>query len=222
MMKKLGMYLGALGIVGVGAGFLFAKTEEKPAAAKVAPKMAAPAKPVEKIQVEHRIGFVNAQRLTEGYYRVTALNRRITDEYEAAQKQLNSMVSEHEELSKECQKLEETLNNPALNADAKKKTQETLASKRLMLEQKTHAIHDFKTNSEQRILQVRIEEGEKIATLVKQRIRDVAVAHGFTLVIDQENPMVFFADERFNITEEVLAKLNADQPAPAPVAAATH
>lgn len=205
-MKKLGMYLGALGMIGIGAGFLFAKSEDK----TVAPKMAAPTKPAEKPQ--QTVGFINAQELTENYYRVTALNKRITDEYEAAQKQLNAMVAEHEDLAKKCQKAEEMLNNPALSADAKKKHQDELDSKRLMLEQKVHAIQDYKTNSEQRILQVRIEEGEKIATLVKQRIREVALEHGFTLVIDQGNPAVFFADERFNITKEVLLKLNADQP----------
>lgn len=199
------MYLGALGMIGIGAGFLFAKSEDKTAA----PKMVAPTKPAEKPQ--QTVGFINAQELTENYYRVTALNKRITDEYEAAQKQLDAMFEEYKALERECQKIADMLNNPTLSADAKKKLQDELDAKRQELERKARAIQEKKEILEQEILQIRIVEGEKIATLVKQRIREVALEDGFTMVIDQENPAVFFADERFNITKKVLVKLNADQ-----------
>lgn len=193
-------------VAGVGLSLLFAETKNK---ADV--KDTSKANNAKKTFPSTKIGTVSSQKMMNEYYRVKELNERLSGDFNAAQKELISMISDYEKITKEYQELEGKVNNPALTEEGKKKAKAEAEAKLSVLQQKENAINDFKTNSEQRIAQMRMEEGAKLATTVKQRISETAQSMGLTMVIDADNPGIFYANAGMDITTKVLEKLNADQ-----------
>lgn len=192
-------------VAGVGLSLLFAETKNKTDVKDVSKINSAKVLPTTKI------GTISSQKMMNEYYRVKELNERLSGDFNAAQKELISMVSDYEKIAKEYQELEGKMNNPALTEEGKKKAKAEAEAKLSVLQQKENAINDFKTNSEQRIAQMRMEEGAKLAATVKQRISETAQSMGLTMVVDADNPVVFYTDAGMDITSKVLEKLNADQ-----------
>ncbi|MDR2200582.1 MAG: OmpH family outer membrane protein [Puniceicoccales bacterium] len=155
---------------------------------------------------------IHSQKIANEYYRAKNLAESLTKNFNAAQKEFLSMLNDFEKMAQEYRDLEEKSGNPALTEEAKKKVKVEAEGKLEILRQKEHAIRDFKTNSENRLNEMRLEEGTKISATVRQKIEEVAKTKGLTLVIDGDSPLIFYSAGALDITEHVLGVLNADQP----------
>ena len=159
-----------------------------------------------------KIGTISSQKLTEGYYKIRALNQELENSIGAAQKELSTMMEGFEKDVSSFHELKTKTENPALTEDAKGKLKKELDEKAEALKQKENAIMDFKVNSEQRIAQKRAEEGSKITNNIRGTVALIAKEKGISFVIDGDNPVVFFTSDKIDLSEEVLVKLNVDQP----------
>ncbi|MDR1435158.1 MAG: OmpH family outer membrane protein [Puniceicoccales bacterium] len=198
-MKKLVIFMGALGS-GLMCLLAFDSTAKKDNSV------------AETAKFSQEIGIVHSLKITGEYYRIRKLNETLSSEFNAAQKELLSMANEFQKMGGEYEKLLEESQNPALTEEAKKKRKVQADEKLEILRQKELAIRDFKTNSENRITKTKMDEGSKISTMIKQKMKDVAKEKGISLLFDADNPVLFYAADSLDVTDSVIAVLNADQP----------
>jgi Skp family chaperone for outer membrane proteins len=164
-----------------------------------------------------RIAVIYFAKIKDEYYRVRELNDALSKNIEAVQKEMLSMMSDLEKVGKEYRELVDKAANPALTDEAKKKIKAEADDKLMILQQKENALRDFKTNSEKRITKIGSKESAKILTTVRQKAGEVAKEQGFSIVLDADNPMVIYSEDRLDITDSTLKMLNADQPKPVEV-----
>ncbi|MDR1906664.1 MAG: OmpH family outer membrane protein [Puniceicoccales bacterium] len=203
-MRKLVAFLG---VIGTGAIYLSATNSGKT-------KADTPSASVSAMSKNKDIAVVHSLKIKSEYYKVKEFNDALAKNIDAVQKELFSMASDFDRIRKEYQELIDKSENPALTEEAKKKVRGEADDKLGILKQKENAILDFKTNSESRISKMGSEESVKIATVIRQKIGDVAKARGIAFVLDGDNPVVFYATDTLDITDNVIATLNADQPKP--------
>jgi Skp family chaperone for outer membrane proteins len=158
------------------------------------------------------VAVVSSSRISSEYYKLKEGKDNWTKAIDAAQKELLAMASEFEKTRKEYQDLLDKATNPALTEAAGKKAKTEAEDIMEILKQKELAIRDFKANSESRIAKMISDENTKISLLIKQKTGEIAQAKGVTLVFDGDAPTIFFAAVELDITADVIAALNADQP----------
>jgi Skp family chaperone for outer membrane proteins len=198
-MKKLVIFMGALGS-GLVCLLAFDSAVKKDSSAAATAKFS------------REIGILHSLKITEEYHRIRKLNETLSAEFNAVQKELLSMVNEFQKMGGEYEKLLEESRNPALTEEAKKKRKVQADEKLEILRQKELAIRDFKANSENRIAKTKLDEGGKISATIKQKVENIAKEKGISLLLDADNPVVFYAADSLDVTDSIIAVLNADQP----------
>jgi Skp family chaperone for outer membrane proteins len=184
-------------------------------------KTKAPAVSVSSVPESKSLGVVHFLKIKDECHKVKEFNETLKKNVEAVQKEMVSMASDLEKVGKEYQELADKAANPALTEEARKNIKTEAEAKLMVLRQKENALRDFGTNSEKRISKMGSEENAKILEMIRQKIKEIAQAQGFSIVVDADSPIVFYAADGLDITGPVIEVLNADQPKPAAIAPAT-
>lgn len=117
---------------------------------------------------------------------------------------LNRLAAESAEGKAANQRLQQLAQKMAADINAKRK--EGTASQEELQKMQAQAQNDF--NNNQRQLQT------EIRTKLNPLLQEVAAKHGADLILNVDGAVVWVASPAFDITNEVLAKLNAPAPAP--------
>lgn len=156
------------------------------------------------------IATISSQKIVGDYNRVKEFNKNLEANVNSAQQELVTMMEAYEKAVKEYQELLEKSENPVLKEEAKSQLKKEAEEKLEVLRQKEQAMMDFRGNSEKRINQQRLDESMAINNNIRNVIAVLSKEKGVNVVLDSDNPGVFYADTDLDITTEVLTKLNAD------------
>jgi outer membrane protein len=173
-----------------------------------------------------KILIVDMGKLYDNHYKTVEQAAKISADEQKAQAELDRLNKEGNAMVEKYKELSEQANSPALTAEAKAKAQ---ADAQKLLEDIRHKqsdVQSFQQNTraslQQRMKNFRdlmIEEISKIAV-------DVAKSKGATLLIDKAGPTligvsnIIYSDPGYDITDEVMAQINKDRPAPSAAPAA--
>jgi outer membrane protein len=173
-----------------------------------------------------KILIVDMGKLYDNHYKTVEQAAKISADEQKAQAELDRLNKEGNAMVEKYKELSEQANSPALTTEAKAKAQ---ADAQKLLEDIRHKqsdVQSFQQNTraslQQRMKNFRdlmIEEISKIAV-------DVAKAKGATLLIDKAGPTligvsnIIYSDASYDITDEVMAQINKDRPAPSAAPAA--
>ncbi len=165
---------------------------------------------------EEKIGVVNGQEAFKQYHKsqsaMDAL-RKLEDELLDAQRRL---VAKLEEMDESCKKAIAETNDKALSDEARARkrdaAEEALAElKEFEVQVRKSDLDNRRKMEEQRSLMVK-----PIVQEVRQAVAETAKAKGLTLVLDASEAgflgNVIFAEDRLDITDEVLKTLNKNTP----------
>lgn len=173
-----------------------------------------------------KIITVDMGKLLENHYKteeqVTKLRadeQKARDELERMGKELNQVVEQYKEMVEQSK-------NTLLTAEARAKAD---ADSQKMLEDIQRRQSDgqnFQVNT-QRSLQQRLNNFRGLLLdEIGKKVTELAKGKGATLVVDKSGPSalgvpsVIYADAAYDITDEVMAEINKDRPAPPPAATA--
>jgi Skp family chaperone for outer membrane proteins len=166
---------------------------------------------------EEKLGVVNGQEVVKQYHKTQAATdalRKLDDELRDAQKR---MVAKLQEMDDACKKAIAETNDKALSEEAR-------ARKRTAAEDKLTELKEYELQVRKSDLDNRKKMEEQntlmlkpIIQEVRQAVADTAKEKGLTLVLDSSETglgAVLYAEERLDITDAVLKRLNKNVPAP--------
>lgn len=166
-----------------------------------------------------KVATVDLQRLLKEYYRADEIAKQLEARHDAVFKELTELRLDGERLLKEAHGLQEGSIDLALSEAAR-------AEKKRSLELKLADFRAFEVNYDQTRAQREAEfqnqalvANKRILDEILTRTRNIGEAGGFNLVLNASkiNPIssdVVFSKDLDDITEKVLASLNATKPQP--------
>jgi outer membrane protein len=157
------------------------------------------------------VAVVSLQEVAEKCDMAKKFQKDCTEKIEAIQKELQSLLKDHEEALKKQQELLEKSKNPALTEEARKKAKEEAEKKMEEVQQKQFVAIDFKVNSENRIVEAISSGKVSVLKAIKDAVEEIAREMGFGLVVDGSSPSVVFASVP-DITKYVIERVNAKEP----------
>lgn len=155
---------------------------------------------------------VNMEELYENYSKAQDASEKFKSSVQSAEDEVRTMIEEGRELFKELQELEEKINNPGTAEEAKEGLIAELEEKQNVVRKKEAEVNQYREKT-QRTLQQRRQSIVKLhLDEIKKVVSQVAQENGADMVLNS-NPnsaAVIYFDDSFDMTEEVLTKLNVD------------
>ncbi len=163
-----------------------------------------------------KIVTIDMEQLFEKYYRTEEEKAKMAESEKKAKEQLEVFSKDREALVTEAKDLQEQTKSPVLTDEARKKAQADLEAKVSELRSKDAEAQDFLQKTQQ-LFQKRMGQFQQMAVEeISKEATKIAKAKGATMVLNQgAAAVVVYADASFSITEEVLAAINKNRPAPA-------
>jgi outer membrane protein len=185
-------------VSGLSLGTLFAADK---AAAKTAPATG-PA-------VSQVVYSVDTSKVLEKYYKAVDARDQMQKAQERAQQEINAMVEGLQSDGSAYDDLLKKINNPALTDDAKAKYSAEAQEKGKVIQEKQRSIQEYGMQI-QRTLN---EQGNTLMELCLADMREaadkVSQERGIPCMIV---PVVLYTDPQFDLTDEVVTRLNANKP----------
>ncbi|OHE74315.1 MAG: hypothetical protein A2Y14_00135 [Verrucomicrobia bacterium GWF2_51_19] len=155
---------------------------------------------------------VDLGEVYEQYYKAKIAQESFNTLVSNAQKEIQKMIQEGQELFKKLQENQEKLNNPGLSDDARKKLTEQLEKQAEELRKKEFDVNQFKQNTDFSLAQRR-------ETIVKQHLDEIrkvveTIAKSKKADFVFNNEMLLYGNPSANITPDVIKKVNEGQPKP--------
>ena len=156
-----------------------------------------------------KVAVVDVQKVFDGYQKVKEARERLDKSKKIAMEELEIFRAEMEKIVKELKEMEEKIKNPNIDSTALR-TQYQEKVKKAKIKQEDMVSYDkrAKATIAQRQRNLLVEHLEDIRGAVKR----VAAAKKFDLILNSSETQlgVFFAGEKFDVTEEVIVTLNAN------------
>lgn len=157
--------------------------------------------------------IVDMQKLYQDYWKAAEARDKLQSSVETAQAQIEEMLEDRNNLQEALTTLNEQLQSDAI-AEAAREELTSQAQERLEeLRQKNMDIQQFRQRSQttlqqrqQGIVQLHFNE-------IREVVEDIAVSKGADLVLNSAGVAIIYADDSYDITQEVLDQLNASQDA---------
>jgi Skp family chaperone for outer membrane proteins len=172
-----------------------------------------------------KIGVVDTGKAFDAFYKTQQMAVRIAAKRAGYQKEIEGLQSQHENLSGEAQKLDEEIKDPSTPADVRKTKDTSLAQKVQDLEALEAEIDQVRQTDTKQIKDELQRDHEEISEEILQVINAYAAAQGYDIVLDETSdptapsPLYFFGSSHIDdLTKDIITKLNAGAPVPAPVA----
>jgi Skp family chaperone for outer membrane proteins len=160
------------------------------------------------ISQAQKVAVVDVQKVFDGYQKVKEARERLDKSKKIAMEELEIFRAEMEKIVKELKEMEEKIKNPNIDSTALR-TQYQEKVKKAKIKQEDMVSYDkrAKATIAQRQRNLLVEHLEDIRGAVKR----VAAAKKFDLILNSSETQlgVFFAGEKFDVTEEVIVTLNA-------------
>lgn len=170
-------------------------------------------------QSAQKIMVVDIAKVYESHYKTAEQNALLQADQKKASEELQRRAKEIDGVVAELKDMEEQLQNPVTTDEAKKKIQEEGSKKLQDLQGKQREAQGMQANL-QRLFQERI--GQFRALLLDEISKvaaDVAKKKGATYLVDKSGPSVIgvpvflYTDASVEITDAVIAEINASKPA---------
>lgn len=174
---------------------------------------------------EQKIGLIDLKKVFDGYYKTKQADTQLKDRVTDAEKVMKGMGDDYQKAQEEYKKLVDGSNDQAVSADEREKRKKNAEAKLTELQDIERSVRQFRTTTQTALEEQKRRMREEILTYLKGVITAHAKKGNYTHVFDtaaesrNETPIVLYTTGDGDMTEEVLAEINAN--APAEVAADT-
>ncbi len=168
---------------------------------------------------ENKLGVANLQKCFEEYYKTKQADVTLKDAADAYNKERQQLIAEFQKLQEERSKLEEEIAKPELSAATKAEKKKESDTKLAELKKQKENIDDFDRVRRQQLLDQQNRMKAGIVKEITDQIVKISKAQNFTLVLDSSaasalsgTPMLFYFEDRLDITPDVIRELNRNAP----------
>lgn len=171
---------------------------------------------------ELKVGVVELKKVFEGYYKTKLAQAALDEEVTALKKDGKALEEDYGKAVDDYKKTIDEANNQAISADERDKRKKEAESKMLRINDLKQTLQQFERTAGTNLAEKRRLTMGKILGEIKEAINAKSKAGGFTLVLDTSTPdpmnlpTVLYSSGENDLTDTVLAALNANAPADLP------
>lgn len=173
-----------------------------------------------------KIGTVDMKKVFESYYKTKDAETRINEARNAAKKELDDRMDVYNKNIGEIKKLNEEIDKPELSKEAKEQKSKARDEKVAELKGMEREINEFRTTREKQLQEQSVRMRGGIVDEINKVVADKVKAENFQVVFDKSGPslngvpVVLFAKDEFDFTNDVITALNKNKGKEEPAAAA--
>lgn len=176
-------------------------------------------------QTSPKIGVIDLKKVFEGYWKTKQADVNLKAQVGEMEKQRKNMLDAYERLSGEYKKVLETANEQAVSQDERDKRKKTAESKLMEMREVEQSVQQFDRTARTQLAEKQRQMRDAILKEIKEAISAKAKSAGYDMVMDSASesinntPVMMFWNGTGDITDAILAHLNANAPPEAPAAA---
>jgi outer membrane protein len=177
-----------------------------------------------------KVGTVDMKKIFESYYKTKDAEARINEARNSAKKELDDRMDVYNKGAAEVKKLNEEIDKPELSKENKEQRSKARDEKVAELKTMEREINEFRVTREKQLQEQSVRMRGGIVDEINKVVTDKVKAESFQMVFDKSGPslngvpVVLFAKEEFDFTNDVITALNKnkgkEEPAPKADAAA--
>jgi len=164
-----------------------------------------------------KIGTIDLQKVFEKYWKTILANAAIQEELAGLQKENKALIEDHTKAVDDYKKALDEANNQAVSSDEREKRKKEAEGKLIRINDLRQTIDQFERTAKGNIEEKLRQSREKIVKEIKEVIATKCKSNGMSMVFDSGTsegrlPMVLYTNGTNDLTEEILAQLNANAP----------
>lgn len=166
-----------------------------------------------------KVAIIDLKRVFDKYWKTKQANAQLDEEKAEIAKRKKSMLEDYQKANDDYKKLLDSANDQAASGDERERRKGAAEKKLLEIKEIEQTANLYQRNSDENLaLQVR-RKTENILRDIRELVDAKAKAGGYALVIDTAaqtpagTPIILFNNGKDDLTEEILAQLNASAPA---------
>lgn len=166
-----------------------------------------------------KIGTIDLQKVFTKYFKTELANAAIQEEVAGLQKDNKSLIEEHTKAVDDYKKALDEANNQAVSAEEREKRKKEAEGRLIKINDLRQSIEQFERTAKGNIEEKLRQSREKILKEIKDVIATKCKSAGMSMVFDNSTselgrlPVVLYTNGANDLTDEILAQLNANAPA---------
>lgn len=172
------------------------------------------------------IAVVDLKKVFDGYWKTKQADLNLKERAGELDKKRKDMISDHQKAEAEYKKLIDSASDSAVSIEERDKRKKSAEFKLRELQEIEQSIGQFDRSARAQLGEQQRNHRDKIVTEIREVVNKKARAVGYAAVLDSAaesavgTPVVLFNASLPDLTEEIIAQLNATAPAGALLPAA--
>jgi len=162
-----------------------------------------------------KIATVDMQKVFKNYWKTKSAMASLDNREKELAKEMKDLNDSLDKAQNDYKQLVEQSSDPAISAEERDKRKQSAADKAKEINTTTTTIKQFQTQARSQLADESQRMSANLRTEIQKAVADKARTSGYTLVLnsaDSEAMSVVYADSQLDITDGVLAQLNAGAP----------
>ncbi len=166
-----------------------------------------------------RIAIIDLRKVFDKYYKTQAATESLKQRGAEMDKEMSALTAQHQKATEDYKKALEEANNMAISADEREKRKNAAATKLREIQDLEQSMAQFRAQANTTMEEQERRMRENIITEIRAVVTAKAKADGYGLVLDVAGeslsriPVVVYHSGQTDLTDAVLAQLNANAPA---------
>ena len=164
-----------------------------------------------------KIGTVDMKKVFENYYKTKDAEARINEARNAAKKEMDDRMDVYNKGVNEVKKMNEEIESPALGKEAKETKSKARDEKVSELNAMQREINEFRQTREKQLQEQSVRMRGGIVDEINKIVESKVKSDNFDVVFDRSGPslngvpVVLYARDSFDFTDEVIKALNKNK-----------
>jgi len=170
-------------------------------------------------QAQGKIATINLQKVFDNYWKTKQISENLQSQGKEYQAQREKLITQYKELNDAYRQLRESAADQAVSTAERERRGKEADAKLAEVRSLEKDIGDYDATTRTQINETQTRMKKNIVRDIRDKISQLAKEEGYALVLDTaaeartETPIVLFTDGSFDLTEKVLARLNAKEDA---------
>lgn len=168
---------------------------------------------------ETKIAIIDLKKVFDGYYKTKQADTQLKERAGDFDKARRGLIEDYQKANEEYKKMAEASSDVALGNDERGKKKADAEKKLSEIRDLENSIRQFDGQSKQTLAEQQRRMRDNVLRDIRDVISEIAKTSSFSLVLDtaaesiNQVPIVLFTNGENDISDSVLTKLNATQPA---------
>lgn len=173
---------------------------------------------------QQKVAIIDLRKVFDGYYKTKEADVKLKERGQDILKLRQGMLDDFKKAQEEYNKVMEGAKDPSISSDERDKRKRSAEAKLEEIREIEANIRKYDVQAQDQFVQQNKRMREKIIQEIKEVVDAKAKNEGYALVLDtasesrNETPVVVFNSGQYDITQDVLKKLNENAPPPSAAA----